>query len=140
MAPGGALSSSTDINGVYSLIDMVDGGYGYNEGTSMAAPHVAGVAALWLARAPTLTPAQLLINIRADALVRTSSQCPNPCGAGLLQAPKPPVRPPSPFGPAVLIAAIVIAILIAMWIILRLGKPKPPIPPEGAGSGARYDR
>jgi serine protease len=68
-------------DGVYST---VEGGYAYYNGTSMAAPHVAGAAALLLARDSTLTPAQVAQKLKDTALPRTTAQCPKPCGAGLL--------------------------------------------------------
>jgi serine protease AprX len=54
-------------------------------GTSMAAPHVAGVVALLLEADPTLTPDEI-----KDALVRTATPLPGcaavDCGAGLVNA------------------------------------------------------
>lgn len=49
-APGSTIMSSISDN---------DQAYGTNSGTSMAAPHVAGVAALVVSRAPFATPAQV---------------------------------------------------------------------------------
>jgi serine protease len=57
------------------------------------------VAALVLAREPSLTPAQVLSRLQANALPRTSAQCPQPCGAGLLSAVSPAPPPPPPPGP-----------------------------------------
>ena len=72
------------------------GPYAFYNGTSMAAPHVSGVAALWLAVDPSLTPAQLLTELQGAALPRTAAQCPQPCGAGLLNAVGGPIITPAP--------------------------------------------
>lgn len=89
MAPGGDKTP----NAQDGVLSMVQGGYAFYQGTSMATPHVSGVAALWLAVDPTLTPAQLLTALQSSAMPRTSTQCPQPCGAGLLNAVGGPIQP-----------------------------------------------
>lgn len=87
LAPGGDLARND--NGdqyVDGVLSTVDGGYALFNGTSMAAPHTAGVAALMLAADPGLTPAEIEARIKANAIPRDSTQCPKPCGAGLLNA------------------------------------------------------
>jgi serine protease len=58
--------------------------YRYLSGTSMAAPHVAGVVGLMLSRNPSMSPA------RVRQLLQTTAQplpgCAGQCGAGLLNA------------------------------------------------------
>ncbi|HYO70162.1 MAG TPA: S8 family serine peptidase, partial [Archangium sp.] len=53
-------------------------------GTSMAAPHVAGIVALMLAVNPSLTAAQVEAILKETA--DTSSQCAEGCGSGLVNA------------------------------------------------------
>jgi serine protease len=88
MAPGGAVG-----DGVLSLgRDSATGDFIYvrQAGTSMAAPHVAGVAALLLSRKPSLTSAQVLQALRQSATSLSATQCnrsdAKECGAGLLNA------------------------------------------------------
>ena len=69
-APGDQVLSTTN-----------DGGYGTKSGTSMAAPHVAGVAALMAAVAPNLSAAEL----RAQ-LLQNASRASVPVGSGYLDA------------------------------------------------------
>ncbi len=60
------------------------GGYGNKSGTSMASPHVAGVAALLKATHPQATPAQLtqMLHAQAEALAcpSTATTCQAPAG------------------------------------------------------------
>jgi subtilisin family serine protease len=82
-APGGdtrwrnpAVSTSTD-----AVLSTVPGGWGYSQGTSMAGPHAAGVAALALSAHPGMKPGQL-----ASFLERTAT--PLPCPEGVYD-PRP---------------------------------------------------
>ena len=87
MAPGGDVQRDDDGDGnPDGVLSMVNGGYAFYNGTSMAAPHVSGVAALFLAADPSLTPAQVLATIQDNALPRSAVECPEPCGKGLLNA------------------------------------------------------
>lgn len=90
-APGGDY-----LGGVYSLsntgstVPAVDS-YAAMTGTSMAAPHVAGVAALMLSVNPSLTPAQIRSYLRSSARAFPEGDiCATTyaglCGSGLLDA------------------------------------------------------
>jgi subtilisin family serine protease len=62
IAPGVCIFSTMPIDGSAALGDT--GGYGTLTGTSFAAPHVAGAAALWISKHRNATPAQV-----RDALI-----------------------------------------------------------------------
>ena len=91
-APGG------DSGNLPGVISTLNGGitqpgvpsYATYMGTSMAAPHVAGVVALMLTRDPTLTPGQVLNRLRLTARTfPAGSDCAaasGACGTGLLDA------------------------------------------------------
>ncbi|MEV7648803.1 S8 family serine peptidase [Arthrobacter sp. NPDC089319] len=59
-------------------------GYAILEGTSMAAPHVASVAALLKSANPLLSPAQIEAVLKNSA--RPIARCSRDCGAGLVSA------------------------------------------------------
>ncbi|MFE8602235.1 S8 family serine peptidase [Archangium violaceum] len=72
-------------------------GYDWYNGTSMAAPHVAGIVALMLAVNPALTSAQVETILKETA--DTSSQCTEGCGAGLVNAQAAVLRAQGTTGP-----------------------------------------
>ena len=119
MAPGGDSSQTIDFEGepysagVWSTLKNDQTGkfnYVAYQGTSMATPHIAGVAALMLAKDPTLTPDAVLAQLKASATPLDAVTCNRPagtdCGAGLIDAVKalgtgggtPPPPPPPPTG------------------------------------------
>jgi serine protease len=93
-APGGDTQTDTNGNGskddgVLSTLKNSNGSsyiYQYYQGTSMATPHVAGLVSLMLARNPSLTPAQILSKLKSTATPLLTSQCPEGCGTGLVDA------------------------------------------------------
>ena len=88
-APGGDQSTGS-ANGVLSTLN--DGystagndSYAYYQGTSMAAPHVAGVAALMVARNPSLTPDEIEVLLKSTARTLPRA-CAVGCGKGIVNA------------------------------------------------------
>ncbi|NDB22420.1 MAG: hypothetical protein EB020_16325 [Proteobacteria bacterium] len=88
VATNGMAAPGTSILSTY-LPSKGDGsGYGYESGTSMASPHVAGGAALVWSTFPSLTREQVRTALRSSVLVTpAASQYPNAYGAGLLNIP-----------------------------------------------------
>lgn len=85
MAPGG--NGDTDLNSdgyPDKILSLVGGGYDFREGTSMAAPHVTGVAALLVSVNPALTQAQVESILTSSANI--GGVCSEGCGAGWLDA------------------------------------------------------
>ncbi|QWP78846.1 S8 family serine peptidase [Lysobacter sp. K5869] len=68
------------------LSTVANNGYGSLSGTSMASPHVAGVAALVRSVAPSKTPAQVEAILKSTARPISASKCSKGCGAGLVDA------------------------------------------------------
>ena len=96
-APGG--ETATLANGVLSTLNTgtttpvaspAGDAYVYYQGTSMAAPHVAGIVSLMLSVNPALTPAQVLSTLQSTARTfptGTGSDCTiTTCGAGIINA------------------------------------------------------
>jgi subtilisin family serine protease len=91
-APGGDFGNLPGVLSTLNGSGTAPGAQSYAvySGTSMAAPHVAGVVALMLARDPSLTSGQIVNRLTAAAKTFTvGSECAtvgNICGKGLLDA------------------------------------------------------
>jgi serine protease len=106
-APGGDAGGASCTESTCIAAPTPGGGFGLLEGTSMAAPHVAGTAALLLAQDPQRGAADV-----TDTMIRTARPL-DGAGAGSLDAaralslrtsspPASPPPPPSPVDPAAL--------------------------------------
>ncbi|MFH7597278.1 S8 family serine peptidase [Streptomyces racemochromogenes] len=97
-APGGETRRATDTPGTVTtpengILSTLNNGtttpgaeiYKPYQGTSMAAPHIAGLAALLVAAKPSLTPAQVEAAIKTNARPLAGT-CTGGCGAGLADA------------------------------------------------------
>lgn len=88
-APGGDTSIDSAI---YSVLNSGAQGpqsdsYGFYQGTSMATPHVAGIASLMLSVNPGLSPAEIVELIQTTSTpFPDGSSCWGACGAGIVNA------------------------------------------------------
>ncbi len=112
-APGGAQSYANDPNGVLSTLfggattALNNSSYEFYQGTSMAAPHVAGVVSLIYSVHPGYSPSQVLTLLQTTARPFPSGSSCNTsiCGSGIVDAYQalggsvspPPPPPPNPF-------------------------------------------
>lgn len=90
-APGGETRTTTS-GGILSTLNTGASGpgsetYDYYQGTSMAAPHIAGLAALLESASSALTPAQIESAIKTNSRAMPGT-CSGGCGAGLADAAK----------------------------------------------------
>ncbi|NML60626.1 S8 family serine peptidase [Massilia sp. RP-1-19] len=86
-APGG--DTSVSANGILSTLNAGTGApgadnYAFYQGTSMATPHVAGVAALMLSKNAALTPDQIESMLKSSA--RAFPATCTSCGSGIVDA------------------------------------------------------
>lgn len=89
MAPGGDMTTDS-VGGILSTLNSGastpdEEDYSFYQGTSMAAPHVAGTAALLLAAHPGMTPAEVELRLKATARALPNG-CSPYCGPKLLDA------------------------------------------------------
>jgi serine protease len=87
-APGGDVRTSSS-NGILSTLNSgtttpASASYAWYQGTSMATPHVAGLAALMLSKSSSLTPATIESTLKANARAFPVS-C-SGCGTGIINA------------------------------------------------------
>jgi subtilisin family serine protease len=66
-APGGDIDQQPGVSSSGCVLSTIPGGYGYACGTSMAAPHASGVAALLASAHPDAGPEQLATLLRQQA-------------------------------------------------------------------------
>jgi len=87
-APGGDVRTSAS-NGILSTLNAGTttpgaDSYAFYQGTSMATPHVAGVAALMIGKTPSLTPDQVESTLKSTA--RAFPATCSGCGTGIVDA------------------------------------------------------
>ena len=135
-APGSSILSTVNTSTTVPAADA----YTFYSGTSMAAPHVAGVVSLMLSLNPALTPAQIKTMLQSSARafpIGTGTDCSTTfCGAGILNAAAAlaavaPMTPP----PAATRTNWALASSGSTWSASSTHSPG--YPPVAAGNGDR---
>jgi len=104
LAPGGEESFDQNADGWPDAVLSTRGTeYDFQQGTSMACPHVAGIVALMLAVDPTLKQNDVLTILRQTA--DPTGACPEGCGAGHVDAASALLRAGGVVAPTPVLAA-----------------------------------
>ncbi|MGH7644289.1 MAG: S8 family serine peptidase, partial [Gemmatimonadales bacterium] len=104
----GLIKPDVSAPGLDVLSTALGGGYFSNSGTSMATPHVAGLAALILSKNPQLTSDQVHEILETSALDLGPAGKDNDYGAGRIRAPEALAATPAPAGPPMQVVSHVV--------------------------------
>ncbi len=86
-APGGQTDIDQNGDGYPDgVLSLQANDYNYEQGTSMASPHVAGIVGLLLSLDPSLTHQEVVQVLRASSMPFPAGTCPEGCGAGYVDA------------------------------------------------------
>jgi len=120
LAPGGSNFNFSQSNSVLSLSNAGEegplaNGFAFATGTSMAAPHVSGLAALMLSINPDLTPTELEQLLKTSAREFGSNCSSSRCGSGIVDAEAAVLASAIPDAPSILTAQDNSAAVLLSW-------------------------